>query len=598
MSVQERIRALNIQQGSSGDGSSPSRSPTNPKQNQIFSRTNPPSPGSVYSKTSSLSSDKAQLFKAAKVIQKSFSAESDSILSRKRAAAAGKASVSARIIDNEPSHDMNEENADDSGGSEESEEVLDASAAMKFWQTKGVNDGALSYKEFKKKENKGMDALSATTDNGQLPPPPDIVRSANTDSDLEQVEDENNYLNGDDREAVLPLTSTEDMMSMRINEDEPLISEQSAGDGAPYRAYARRSRLRSPRGTVTSPENSIEMDGTQSVLSAYSASSQVTSQTQTSSLSSRATKFLKDKKDRRKGAAPGNQETELFAKDIVQNNLLGKASNARMKERAAAAVTNHEEEKGDHLIKMKSPFDEPTKGRETGSTPQTIDLQLQPVFPQVNHGVSELKRDVGERRRQQHRQQMDISESSKSRDVPSSIQLSRDYSKKNQRGGNSAYTSSTNESSYTSIYSELKAKDLFDVGNQGNDMKIQSASPQLNNATLESNTESNADFATFPRKGKSFDNGCQLFDAVNPLIESAFDMLGASDQSKFCGSKTGHFVSKTFCNETNDEAPSDEDVAIEVEYVEPVEEQQVEEGPSYETDSYSMSTRDLSSTLS
>ena len=95
--------------------------------------------------------------------------------------------------------------------------------------------------------------------------------------------------------------------------------------------------------------------------------------------------------------------------------------------------------------------------------------------------------------------------------------------------------------------------------------------------------DASPEFATFAQ-GKSFDNGCQILDAINPIIESAFNALSPGG--------SGQMANIFGTNRVRDEdAPSDEDVAIEVEYVEQGEE------PSYaETDSvFSVSTRDMDS---
>lgn len=165
----------------------------------------------------------------------------------------------------------------------------------------------------------------------------------------------------------------------------------------------------------------------------------------------------------------------------------------------------------------------------------------------------------------------------------------------------------------SSSYSELKAQDLFDTS--GNPppqppspvgvepVKAQGASSFLSSAHSEAvsilETVSHTDaFATFTRgEGNSFNNSCQVLEAINPLIDSTFNAIGSAagpgrsaSASNIFGSSntvTRRVVPTMLCNN----APSDEDVAIEVEYVE-----QGEERSHTETDSvYSMSTRDMES---
>jgi len=395
-------------------------------------------------------------------------------------------------------------------------------------------------------------------------------------------------------------------------------SSAGVGGGVPYRAYARRSRLRSPRGMAAiSPDHLTEIDGTQSVVSvgtAHSALSQGTSVSQVSTLSSRAARFSKDRKDKRKPAltgggggagvagssassAPGvsNSRSDVFAKDKAQNILWGRASKERIKQRADLSGVA-EQNKGDSNLKTDSPFDEPGKGRSMGR-PQTIDLK--PAMPRTGDRISGLNIDVG---RQRQFQPMDHTQPSKQmhekissapeqyqtpalESIPPSRQKYQSgYPKKGTVRAYFDHATSMDEISY----SALQGKDLFDISKkQGSDVKIQPTSVRsLDSVTLESNTD---EFTPLPRgAGKSFDSGCQVFEAINPLLESAFNALspGSHASSSNIFSNSGRVMANTFCND----APSDEDVAIEVEYVER------DEVSRAETDSlYSASTRDLDS---
>jgi len=131
--------------------------------------------------------------------------------------------------------------------------------------------------------------------------------------------------------------------------------------------------------------------------------------------------------------------------------------------------------------------------------------------------------------------------------------------------GTTSVPVSTDESA---TYSELKAKDLFnDLSHQNDDMKVQPATPQIKNVKSD-----NGGFVPIPGV-KSFDfdwqEGCQVFEALNASIDSACNTISSSIPKRA--------MSNTFCNDLMQEQdnPSDEDVAIEVEYM-PSNEGQVE----------------------
>jgi hypothetical protein len=128
-----------------------------------------------------------------------------------------------------------------------------------------------------------------------------------------------------------------------------------------------------------------------------------------------------------------------------------------------------------------------------------------------------------------------------------------------------------------SNYSEVKAKYLFDVREE------MSATPRPGYT-------SESDFDAFPRGGVNSFDGCQAFDLINslPLIESAFSAMNLGSDII----QNVIFRDPSRGNTVYDDAPSDEDVAIEVEYVEQLEDQRLHA----ETDSiYTESVRTGSS---
>ena len=639
MSVQERIRALNLKNEAAASGNalpspiSPIKVGQNPPQLNLddANTNNPSSPkqslSTEYLQTksplSSPSSEKAQLFKAAKLIQKSFDNTETDIAQHLMQPSSPRNNTEESLAQDVSKKSIEEEEEDNMNACD-SEEMIDASTALKFWKTKGITkDGPRSYKDALKDkggiDDSAIDVSTSHQQGGELrisgevqteevqsvdettdtkpPSPPDIIRTANAESDMKKDvknQDENDNTFSDDGKQLQIHNGDEDAddtsnnsqhdrkmpphsKSVTIDESNDLTkghtrSSSANSTGAPYRAFGRRSRLRSPRGTSNTLSDHLnDNDGAQSVVSAYSTSSQTTSMSQVSTLSSRANKFVKGKKDKRKGSAPftagggsgdaksvpgvsSSSKPDVFAKDIAYNILRGKAyNNDRIKQRAAdataaVAANNDPSNRGDSKLKKDSPFDEQNR-KWTGGRPQTIDL-----VPKMDGGghssISGLKRDIVEL---QQYHTMDTAVKGKSRD---SMQTSAPV--KGRVSSGQSYSDNTPSLDDTSTnYSELKAKDLFDVTQQEqNDIKIQPAS------ILPTQSE-NADFDAFPG-GKSFDTGCQVFEALNPLIDSACNAISSGGHAtNRMFSKSGKAVSEGLCQD----APSDEDVAIEVEYV-------------------------------
>lgn len=631
MSIKERIRALNLQSGGSAPDSPPRQNHNNNRQIASFATPVPsqsmplsaakssipepssPSPLTKSPLRSSPTSEKAQLFKAAKVIRKAFDAGS------------GPNFLEPSSPNSRHTADEAEE-GDDSFGFDNSAE-FDATAALKGWRSKGMAIDEPSLHDVGSHINEMIDNASIIDDD---PTTPGIasqleIQDASADSSLERkacrVAGTRSLANGG--ETATAYHDTNDELRIRptdavssdgkigtslgndvgeLRYESKSSSQYSMSGGGTYRAYARRSRLRSPRspGTASSDiHNFVDgMDGTQSVTSAQSALSQ-TSLSQISSLSTRATRFLKDKKDRRKEAAfltTGGGEAidrkfDEMAQDIVQNALRGDSKEPIL-HNAGVDVSKSNESLSNHSSK------EWKTGGSMGR-PQTIDIR--PSIPKLGEYISDLNRDVG------YHDQFDAHSNHDERQLtPTYDEFQRiipmselkDYPTKDATSQNRCdQTASLDESSC----SELKAKDLFDISRKrGSDLKKISAYNRLDGAGSESHSE----FTPFQHGvGKSFDTGCNVLESMNPLplIESALNALSARSQTN--GAFFVNASSGVARSTPPDDAPFDEDaippdepigetVAIEVEYVEHGDEHQ----SVAETDSiFSVSTRDLES---
>ncbi|KAL9190967.1 hypothetical protein ACHAXT_000673 [Thalassiosira profunda] len=518
MSVQERIRALNLHnEGVSGrDGA--------PAEAKLAAKPAPTSP----------SSPKAQLFKAAKVIRNSFDAEGDLLSS----ARSGTSFASDRTEELPPSSPTKSDGplreVDD--GSQGSEEI-DAVSALNFWKTKGVD--ALrprSYKEAKDAKPRVHPETGAGAENVDAEVPADEVGSPPLGTLDEYLE-----------------ASNEDSATDQVPPDE-MVTKTSAS-GLPYQAYARRSRRRSPRGAVGSPESDV--DGAQSVVSSMSAMS-VSSQ---SSLSSRAARFLKDKKDRRKGMGLGSSPTAAAGAPIMEAALQEKAAKARKKQNGEAAELGEEA-----ATAASGPVSVPTPN---------------------HHAISELNGDGGDSHRQQDNDYSESSGPATDHETASMTMTATtaSHSQYNMppsagRGKDIRTGRAENESSRGSVqtesmdgssYSGLKAKDLFQ---NGKPQAAAASSPPAQSKNDGGNTGNDI-----------LESGCQVLGA----LQEAFNAVSETATSTIFGSSPGPATSSALRNDV----PFDEDVAIEVEYM--AEEDQAEAGSvsvNEETGSVSISTKD------
>ena len=644
--VQERIRALNIQ----NDRSTPLPRIDNPLSPlSIAGASSKPKPSYELQLPSSATSETARLLKAANVIRKSFDSRTE-MFGRSRDA--GGAQPSSPQGGKSPR--QNDSQRRQGGDSNDINEELDTPTAIRYSGTKGItSDGPRSVKGVaeipsNKYDQRGgnttigtvSSAVPAASTSGvtlslsevsELLSPPDICRTVKTHSIMDQAvveegyeeKEEDDSTSEDRQEADIAARETREYVArgesntsrpmaiesfdeaeftpLKTDTDDPLDKLQTLG--GPYRAYANRSRLRSPRVMLTSTDHRADsVDGTQSVTSLQSASSQMSSHVPT--LSSRATRFLKDKKERRKGATAvspsvgvvtgtansvdgwSNPKTEVFAKNLrdvgaskqevftkrlkdvgASKQVIKQSSTSACA--ALTAASNIEQDERGLRLKCDSPYDELGTISTTDGRPQTINLK--PAVPKTSDHVSDLNRDVGDKEQFQtpslsHYEHQGKSTSDESMLTSPTIEsresprkgndLKIKYRENPTKGNDRLYQEAA--SMDESNYSEVKAKYLFDVREE------MSATPRPGYT-------SESDFDAFPRGGVNSFDGCQAFDLINslPLIESAFSAMNLGSDII----QNVIFRDPSRGNTVYDDAPSDEDVAIEVEYVEQLEDQ-------------------------
>ena len=419
--------------------------------------------------------------------------------------------------------------------SDEEDDELDASTALKCWKTHGTaNDGPKSYKDVLKEKKETEEEFEGE------PSPPDIIRK--TDEGTPGAPDDEISTNNAEEFAVPP-TKSESAL------DSPNKQEHARSNALPYRAYARRSRLR--KSPLSSPPGSNQFLETDISVVSEAGTAHSTS-SQTTSLAERANRFVKDKKKEKHNVGGTISEGGSIGRNKPPNSLREMASKDRIKQRTAAAAANNVSAGVGYTGSV---VDENQQSK--GGGPQTIDLK--PALLSHN-AISGLVVDP------QKYYAMDVPTKGEDHIVP--VQRSDARS-----GGGS--TSSMDESTFysslgtTSVpvstdesatHSELKAKDLFsNLSHQNDNMKVQPATPQIKNVKSD-----NGGFVPIPGI-KSFDfdwqEGCQVFEALNASIGTACNTISSSIPKQA--------MSNAFCNDLMQEQdnPSDEDVAIEVEYV-------------------------------
>ena len=564
----------------------PSSEPVATRYNFSPSSTNRTSPAQPAAVTHSSPTAKSQLFKTARLLQKmSFESETES-------------SIVSQTHENNSAGREEEPGEMNTATSGESEEELDASAALKYWKNRGVSkDGPISFRDAKKIDLKpsistnrtkieedagprmnaapglpgGLQSENSSQASSQLPLPPDIFRTVQVQSaeatyqegeergrpSEDRQEETEKYRTADGSFTASAVDSPRDPSTWKDGEAEGASPSKSAQ----YCAYGKRSRLRSHRPAAGNNESIGDHDVASVVSSStiHSNTSQLTSNSQLSSLSSRATRFLRDK--RKGGVLTGgnansssttaaySESTEANAKDVTHNMLRDKVSNNKLKQRLASPSPLPEEDEmkdgGAMQITTESPFDESqTKDNPMGATvPESHAENI------AGHAYQSIRSS---------NQQYTMLSSLPPRvdDAPSAA---------------SSMGSGNN--------SKLKANDRLDSDIEGSAAKAASP-PNKEDALVPPKTDNSS----------NDEGGCKPLEMLGPLseiVETAYNVLSPANIEK------GLFP---MSDAVSNDAPSDEDIAIEVEYVE----QHEAEDPSFVTETdgtgsmYTESTRDSS----
>lgn len=334
----------------------------------------------------------------------------------------------------------------------------------------------------------------------------EIVRSTSVKSEVENVAiaGSTEYISS----SGVPNTTRPLSSSVAQVTPSKIDSDESPTSG---RTSARRSRIRSPRkSSLTSPNQSIDsVEGAESIKSTPLTWN-------VPPLSTRARRFLKDKKDRRRG--------RVVAAEV-----------------AAAGVAT----------------------ADASQTPQTVNLK-----PAVSNLGKSLLKDKMERR-----QVGASSAGGDKQDVASAADVSKFGQLKDDKDYDDS-SSQTPQTVYLMPGVSSTSTDLFD-----NVDEMSSIASYKDNVSV-------VEVESFPRgRADSNDEGCQAFDLMNPLpiIESAFSALSIGSDSVWSlfgnpsGGASKSFSSAMASSEDVDREGEYEDViAIEVEYIENIEEQDEE----------------------
>ena len=563
-SVQDHIRALNRQMKIDGDVT-PSRTdgPLSPLPTGASPK---PKSLSRLQMSPSSPSKTAQLLKAANVIRKSFDPETE-ILSRPQGV--GGAQLNSPKAGQPPRRNERQ--------SSEMQSPTDIFCSI---HTDTITEGGNE----EDVEDDDLGASNSVTSQSILDP--DIASRKSRRS-----------ITSEESNAPRPIAAGRfneaELTPFAIDADDPKDQHTL---GKPLGMRSRRSHLRSPRVLLTSPD-ADSIDGAQSVTSIQSASSYKTSQVPT--LSSRALRFLKDKKDRQKASTTNSIVSESNPISESIGGVSEQVVNENIPHPARALVGA--------ALKSDSNFNETGTGETMVCRPQTI--HLSPAVPKTD-SISDLNRDISDQQQYQTRSLshddhqgelasddlvhiISVTGSSenvrKEKDMMYQKTASTDESNHQSKSASDVFlniitttrsrenlrkrhnpmyqkTASVDESNY----SEVKAKHLFGVH--------QEISP-----VSQSDNAPESDYDAFiPGGGSPFDSACHALNMMNPrpLIKSALNAIYLGNDA---------FQNAIFCNTprnvSGDDAPWDEDenVCIEVEH-DVV--QLMEQRSHAETDSY------------
>ncbi|KAL7465421.1 hypothetical protein ACHAXS_005748 [Conticribra weissflogii] len=302
------------------------------------------------------------------------------------------------------------------------------------------------------------------------------------------------------------------------------------------------------------------------------------------SLSTRATRFLKEKRKANNSSIRANNDagkdstsiSEEFAKDLVQSILTRKSTKEQVNQKVLLIPLDAKNPATSNLEVDQSVGDTNTAENDNKIDSQSV-IEVEPRFTSLNE-------KIGNQRRYDDRDFVDFNHRPEIIPHNASFQLFHDNSQlhhdydgtKYVNRGESHSSDSKGPSCYNSFsyQNQSSAEDTLSYNSESRS-PLRRQRHRRNSEGRHDYTDADSDtsFDSFLR-GNSFDVG-QLPSRLLDVVHSACDTLSPTnhallrDRNSYgISSKKNHVVA-IWSTETRDEAPSDEDVAIEVEYVDP-----------------------------
>ncbi len=536
-SVQERIKRLN-------ELNSEVKAPKTNSQHlgNVHNR------GQSLSKTN-VSTDKSHLFKTAKLIQKSFS--SDSADGDAPFLSSSNKQQQRKTREDETrnfsSDDPNPIQASLSNDEDDGE--LDAAAAMSYWRNRGKGNN-IDRKEAREHSSTTKTTAANSSSQAKKEPvvlPPHLQHMQPPQSTLNQV----------------VVGSSNTRHPPEAEEEAPFDIAATVSE-SPTNNTAKSQYAMSPTAAPI-----ISVKSSESVLSAGTETSHA------SSLSTRANKFLKEKRKNGpiltgRGGVNSNLENRNKAKSILRE----RAAKDRLQRKLAAANTTNDaqpfaagetDELGEYStvgsfpnvgdrdditqIKADSPFDEPSKINNAMENTVSPSDQLRDLRENAFASIDKVKENHRDNASQQSGSTKKSLQQKPDKDVIRVTQQVRpayvEYD-----GSVSEYTNQSEMNSTINNDSVIS-----------NDASHSLPSDRDRKTSVQRKNQPNSE----PKKGEddfldigsaAFDAGCQVLDAAGCNVMAAFESLADV------------FIGKDE-NVKSDDVPFDEDVAVEVEYVDP-----------------------------
>ena len=561
-SVQERIKRLN-------ELNSEVKAPTTTSQHlgNVHNR------GQSLSKPKNVLTDKSHLFKTAKLIQKSFSSDSadgDAPFLSSSNTQQQQRRTREDETRNISSDDPNPIQASLSDDEDDGE--LDAAAAMSYWRNRGKGNNI-----DRKEAREHSSTTKTTTANGanrtSAPVVKPVIKPAGVGQNISSSSQaKKEPVVSPPHQHMQPSQSTFNQVVVgssntrhpqRAEEEAPLDIAATVSE-SPTNNTAKSQYAMSP---TAAPILSVK--SSESVLSGGTETSHA------SSLSTRANKFLKEKRKNGpiltgRGGVNSNLENRNKAKSILRE----RAAKDRLQKKLTAANTTNDAQ----------PF-------AAGETDELGEYSTMGSFPNVGDrdDITQIKADspFDEPSKMNNAMENTVSPSDQLRDLRENAFASIDKVKENHRDNASQQSGSTKNSL------QKPDKDVIRVTQQGRPAYVEydgsvseytnqsEMNSTINNDSVISNDASHSlpsdrDRKTSvqkknqpnsePKKGEedfldimgsaAFDAGCQVLDSAGCNVMAAFESLADV------------FIGKDE-NVKSDDVPFDEDVAVEVEYVDP-----------------------------